>query len=127
QLWSAILGLLLCLVLTGCPGQKRVVLYCAQDREFADQILDDFQKQTALPVARRYDNEANKAVGLYEDLLREAKKPRCDVHWNNELVTTIRLQRDGVLEPYDSPAAKPFPVAFRARDHTWTAFAARAR
>jgi hypothetical protein len=32
----------LCLLLAGCPGQKRVVLYSAQDKEFADQILADF-------------------------------------------------------------------------------------
>jgi iron(III) transport system substrate-binding protein len=114
-------------LLTGCSQQQRVVLYSAQEKEFADQILADFEKQTALPVTAHYDSEANKSVGLLDDLVREAKKPRCDVHWNNEIIGTIRLQRLGVLEPYDSPAAQPFPKAFRASDHTWTAFAGRAR
>jgi iron(III) transport system substrate-binding protein len=111
----------------GCSRQPHLVVYCAQDREFADQILEDFTRQTGLPVVPRYDSEANKAVGLFEDLVREARKPRCDVHWNNEILATIRLQRLGILEPYQSPAAAPFPKVFRASDHTWTAFAARAR
>jgi iron(III) transport system substrate-binding protein len=116
-----------CVALAGCPSQKRVVLYSAQDKEFADQILADFEKQTALPVTAHYDSEANKSVGLLDDLIREAKQPRCDAHWNNEIIGTIRLQRLGVLEPYDSPAARPFPSNCRASDHTWTAFAGRGR
>jgi iron(III) transport system substrate-binding protein len=116
-----------CFLCTGCSTQPRVVLYCAQDREFAEQILADFAKQSGFPVVPRYDSEANKAVGLYEDLVREAPKPRCDVHWNNEILATIRLGRQGILEPYQSPSAAPYPSAFKAKDHTWTAFAARAR
>src|SRR5207253_4816822 len=75
----------------------------------------------------RYDTEANKAVGLYEDLIREASRPRCDVHWNNEILATIRLQKQGVLEPYRSAATDAFPPPFRAADDSWHAFAARAR
>ena len=37
------------------------------------------------------------------------------------------MQKKGLLEPYDSPAAADFPSFAKARDHTWTAFAARAR
>jgi iron(III) transport system substrate-binding protein len=118
---------LLVLPLSGCSCQPRVVVYCAHDREFSESILHDFTAQTNLRIAPRFDNEANKAVGLYEDLIREASAPRCDVHWNNEILATIRLQRKGLLAPYQSPAAKPFPAVFKARDHTWTAFAARAR
>ena len=84
-------------------------------------------RTTGIKLAIRYDSEANKAVGLYEDLVREAAKPRCDVHWNNEILATIRLQQQGILQPYASPAAKPFPPRYKATDHTWTAFAARAR
>ncbi|HYV34229.1 MAG TPA: extracellular solute-binding protein, partial [Gemmataceae bacterium] len=111
----------------GCQAENRVVLYCAQDREFAEQILADFEQTSALKVATRYDSEASKSVGLFDVLILEAPKPRCDVHWNNEIIATIRLQRKGILEPYDSPAAKDFPAEYRAKDKTWTAFATRAR
>src|SRR6516164_9253980 len=109
------------------PDSGRVVVYCAHDREFAEEILEDFSRQTGLKVLARYDTEANKAVGLYEDLVREKARPRCDVHWNNEILATIRLQEQGMLQPYASPAAEPFPEAFKAADHSWHAFAARAR
>jgi iron(III) transport system substrate-binding protein len=117
------------LLTAGCGRnhKDRVVVYCALDREFAETILKDFTKETGLEVVPRWDTEANKSVGLYEDLLREKERPRCDVHWNNEILATIRLQRQGVLEPYKSPAALPFPAPFKAKDNTWTAFAARAR
>src|SRR5262245_19393940 len=109
------------------PTRPRVVVYCALDREFADDILADFTKRTGLEVVKRYDTEANKSVGLYEDLMHERSRPRCDVHWNNEILATIRLQREGIYAPYESPAAQPYPAQYKAADHTWTAFAARAR
>lgn len=123
------LALLIALfLLAGCGSpRERVVVYCAHDREFADEILAEFTRRTGTEVLPRYDTEANKAVGLYEDLVREAGHPRCDVHWNNEILATIRLQQQGIYEPYASPAAEPFPPEFKADDHTWTAFAARAR
>jgi iron(III) transport system substrate-binding protein len=90
-------------------------------------VFDDFQKQTGLTIAPRYDTEATKSVSLYEELMREKDRPRCDVHWNNEILSTIRLQRAGLLEPYASPSAKPYPASARGKDDTWHAFAARAR
>jgi iron(III) transport system substrate-binding protein len=121
----------ICLFLFGCGGSSeptnKVVVYCAHDREFAEEILDDFTRQTGIKVLVRYDTEANKAVGLYEDLVRESARPRCDVHWNNEILATIRLQEQGILQPYPSPAGEPFPEAFKAADRSWHAFAARAR
>src|SRR5262245_36127727 len=109
-------AILLCLFAAGCGSNSpRVVVYSALDREFAEPILSDFTKETGIAVVPRWDTEANKSVGLYEDLVREKDRPRCDVHWNNEIVATIRLQRQGILEPYASPAAVPFPTAWKAK------------
>jgi iron(III) transport system substrate-binding protein len=115
----------LVLVLFGCRGsQPRVVLYCAQDHEFADDILKEFTRQTELAVAPKYDTEANKSVSLYFEIVHEKDRPRCDVFWNNEILSTIRLQKQGLLVPYASAPDKPYPCA---ADNTWHAFAARAR
>jgi iron(III) transport system substrate-binding protein len=112
---------------TSTDPRGPVVLYCAQDREFAEDILKDFTSKTGREVVPRFDTEANKSVSLYEDLVREARRPRCDVHWNNEILGTIRLQRQGLLAAYASPAAAPYPAMFKAKDDTWHAFAGRAR
>jgi iron(III) transport system substrate-binding protein len=121
--------LVLLLMLLGCSSsaEPRVVLYSAQDEEFAQGLLADFTAHTGLRVDVKYDTEANKSVSLYTELVQEKARPRCDVHWNNEILATIRLQRQGILEPYDSPSAQPYPAPDKASDHSWTAFAARAR
>lgn len=112
----------------GCGSAKsRVVLYCAQDQEFADQVLGEFTRRTGLKVDPKFDTEADKSVSLYVELVNEKSRPRCDVHWNNEILSTIRLERQGMLEPYPSPRAEPYPASAKARDDSWHAFAARAR
>jgi iron(III) transport system substrate-binding protein len=115
--------------LAGCRGEaeKRVVVYCAQDEEFAEGVFHDFQAESGQAIAPKFDTEANKSVSLAAELEREAERPRCDVHWNNEILATIRLARRGVYEPYESPNAAAFPDWTKAKDHTWQAFAARAR
>ena len=125
---SVLCGCLVVALCCGCPrSEPRVVLYCAQDEEFAVPLLDEFRQRTGLPVAPKYDTEADKSVSLYHELVSEKNRPRCDVFWNNEILSTIRLQRQGLLEPYDSPAAQPYPAEAKAADHTWHAFATRAR
>src|SRR5262245_12759454 len=121
-----ILGLTVLAAGCGSPGQ-RVVLYCAQDREFAEGILTDFTRRSNLPVAAKFDTEATKSVSLATELVMEAQRPRCDVHWNNEIIGTIRLQRQGVYAPFKSPSAAPYPDWAKAADDTWTAFASRFR
>ncbi len=49
----------------GCGNSpNQVVVYCALDREFAEDILKDFTQKTGLYVVTRWDTEANKSVGL---------------------------------------------------------------
>lgn len=112
----------------GCAKREsRVVVYCAQDREFAETLLTDFTRETGLALEPKYDTEANKSVSLALELEREATRPRCDVHWNNEILGTIRLARKGMYQSHDAAGAKPFPDWSKAPDRTWQAFAARAR
>lgn len=115
-------------LLPGCSKpESRVVVYCAQDREYAEGIFADISAETKLAITPKFDTEANKSVSLVAELQEEASRPRCDVHWNNEILGTIRLARAGVYEPYESPAASGFPDWSKARDRTWQAFAERCR
>jgi iron(III) transport system substrate-binding protein len=122
------LVVVLLLAVAGCGGgSSRVVLYCAQDQEFAEKSLEEFDKRTGLKVDPKFDTEKDKSVSLFTELLKEKDRPRCDVFWNNEPLNTLRLHKLGLLEPYDSPSAKPYPARWKAPDHTWYAFAGRAR
>ncbi len=115
--------------LTGCPhsSEPRVVVYCAQDEDFAKGLFAEFTQKNGIDIAPKYDTEAKKSVTHYTEIISEKARPRCDVFWNNEILSTIRLQRQGLLDPYDSPAATPFAKTDKADDHTWCAFATRAR
>ncbi|MBY0230119.1 MAG: extracellular solute-binding protein [Gemmataceae bacterium] len=116
------------LAAAGCSrSSKRVVVYCAQDREFAEGLFASFKDETGLAAVPRFDTEANKSVGLFRDIVAEKGQARCDVFWNNEILSTLRLRKEGLLAAHASPSAEEYPAECRAPDHTWHAFAARAR
>ena len=63
------------------PKDRQVVLYCAVDREIAQDAIDEFQKETGISVQAKFDTEAAKAVGLVEAIRQENAYPQCDVFW----------------------------------------------
>ena len=126
RLHSAIV--ILAALAAGCTsGQPEVVVYAALDREFSEPILNDFTKATGVKVLAKYDDESTKTVGLTNVLIQEAGRPRCDVFWNNEILNTLRLEEQGLLDAYHSPAAEAFPEMYRSQGGTWHGFAGRAR
>jgi iron(III) transport system substrate-binding protein len=71
--------------------ENRVIVYCAQDRVYAEPVFHDFERQTGLKVRAVYDSEAVKTVGLANRLLAERSHPQCDVFWGNEEMRTRQL------------------------------------
>jgi iron(III) transport system substrate-binding protein len=117
-------------VLGGCttrPSGPEVVAYTALDAEFSVPVFDDFKRETGIAVLPKFDTESTKTLGLYELILQEETRPRCDVFWNNEILNTLRLDRRGLLEPSPSTADDSRPEMYRSAKKTWHAFAARAR
>lgn len=108
-------------------GRETLVLYCAHDAAYAEQIIAKFEAATGIDVDARFDEEANKSLGLTNLLVGEKDNPRCDVFWNNQTLGTIRLANAGVLQPYKSVNAARIPKQFKDPDHHWTGFAARLR
>jgi iron(III) transport system substrate-binding protein len=104
-----------------------VVVYCAHDSVFADGILRQFEQQTGIRVDVRYDEEANKSLGLTQMLLSEKQSPRCDVFWNNQTLGTIRLKNAGILQPAPQKLLQRIPPEFRDPEGCWCGFAARLR
>lgn len=109
---------------------KVVTLYTAVDDELARPLVAKFEAESGIKVSLVTDTEATKTVGLANTLLEEGRpggSPRADVYWNNEPVWTVRLAEAGVLEAYDSPAARDVPAAFRDPKGFWIANGLRAR
>jgi iron(III) transport system substrate-binding protein len=113
----------------GCwnSSSPEVVVYTSQDSEFSSPIFADFTEATGIAVRAKYDAESTKTVGLAEAILAEKGRPRCDLFWNNEILHTMRLEKQGLLAAYHPPIAEKYPAAFRSPEGLWHGFAARAR
>lgn len=113
----------------GClrTNPREVVAYAALDKEFSEPLLEEFGKQTGIKVLGKYDIESNKTVGLANEIITNASRPRGDLFWNNEILHTIRLEKLGLLETYRSPLAEKYPQQFVSKEGRWHGFAARAR
>lgn len=115
---------------SGCgpaSSPEEVVVYCALDREFAEPILSDWEKETGIKVRAVYDAESTKTVGLVNRILAEKARTQCDLFWNNEVLHTLRLEKEGLLAEYAPKRAERYPAEFQSPKHTWHGFAARAR
>ena len=113
---------------SGCwSPSSELVVYAALDQEFSQPQLQRFAAATGIQVAGKFDVESTKTVGLTNAIIAESKHPRCDVFWNNEILNTLRLQKRGLLRPYDSVVGRQFPSPFRDPQGHWYGFAARAR
>lgn len=108
---------------------NEVVVYSALDSLFSEPILNDYGETAGVKVRTVFDAESTKTVGLTERLISEAAagNPRCDLFWNNEILNTLRLEREGILDIYVSPTHDTYPSEFRSANDTWHGFAARAR
>lgn len=116
-------------LLSGClaSDSNEVVVLCALDREFSESILDDVSQELSVPMRKKFDVESNKTVGLANEIARDAKRPRADIFWNNEILHTIALEKAGLLEPFRPTSADRIPAAFRSTEGCWTGFAGRCR
>jgi iron(III) transport system substrate-binding protein len=123
----AALFLVVLWLMPGADRSNSLVVYCAHDSVYADQILQDFQRQTGIRVDVRYDTEATKSLGLINLIVQERHQPRCDVFWNNEMLGTLDLQSQGLLEPYQGSAWKRLPEKYRDPEGHWVGFGARLR
>ncbi len=125
-----LLSLCLCVSVvnfSGCAtkNEARVVLYCSVDEVYAKPLIKKLEAKTGLKIDALFDTEATKTAGLANRIRAERGRPRCDVFWSSALLQTLLMSDEGVLETYDSPAARDLPARFRGRD--WVSVGARAR
>lgn len=108
-------------------SQHTVVLYTSVDQPYAAPIAREFEQRTGIKVTLVTDAEATKSVGLAERVRAEKANPQCDVFWSNEPFHTINLAAEGLLQPFEAPAARDVPGQFKDPQHRWAGNALRAR
>ena len=106
---------------------REVVVYTALDRSFSEPILAEFERRTGIRTLVVYDVESTKSVGLVNRIRSERHRPRCDVFWNNEILNTLLLKREGLLRSVRPANAALYPEEVRDPEGEWHGFAARAR
>ena len=104
-----------------------LVVYCAHDSIYSEQLLREFEEASGIEVAIRFDTEATKSLGLVNLLLKEREHPRCDVFWNNELLGMLDLHEAGVLHRYRGPGYERIPDRYKDPDGYWAGFGGRMR
>ncbi len=118
-------------VFVGCVprSESEVVVYASVDREYAGPIFDAFERTENAPsIARQFDIESSKTVGLANRILQERNRPKCDLFWNGEILHTIRLQKAGLLRSRNWQLPDNWPkTSFAASDGTWIGVGARGR
>ena len=106
---------------------QTLVVYCAQDASYAEEVFQEFEKRTGIKVIPKYDGESTKSLGLINLLIKEANQPQCDVFWNNELLGMCDLHEQGLLHPHRSPNFARIPEQYKDPAGHWAGFAARLR
>lgn len=131
---GALVGLMFAAVVLGlgwwwlsAGTRDALVVYCAHDLMFAEEVLRDFERDTGIRVVIVGDTEATKSLGLVQRLIREKEQPVCDIFWNNQQLGTVELGRQGVLEPYRGAHWEHIPERYKDDEGLWTGFGGRMR
>lgn len=112
----------------GCRDPtNEVVPYTSVDQVFSEPVFRSFEERTGIQVRGVFDTEETKSTGVLNRIIAEAAAPQADVFWSGDPARAFVLIGRGLVEPYHSPNAGRIPEQFRAKDGTWTGFAARAR
>lgn len=107
--------------------RNEVVVYVSHDQDYSEPVLEAFEKETGIKVKPVYDTDASKTVGLTNRLIAEKNNPQADVFWNNEVVRTIQLKKEGVLDVYRPVNYDKLSPLYKDPEGYWTGFSARAR
>ncbi len=113
----------------GATGSSKssLVLYCATDREIAQDLIDQFEKETGIHVDAKFDTEAAKSVGLVQAIRQEKSRPQCDVFWGGGAFFCTILANDGCLAPVPEDLIKSHGAAPLDPQGRWLGFAAAYR
>jgi len=111
----------------GGGAGKSVVLYSSVDGEILRPIVDLYEQRTGVRVLLVGDTEATKTTGLVQRVIAERGRPGADVWWSSEILGTLRLAREGLLEPHKIGDESAWPEWLREPTGLWHAMALRPR
>jgi len=122
-----IIILTIVVLITSCSknNENSVVIYTSVDRNYSQPIFKSFEEETNIKVLAVYDVEATKTIGLANRLINEKNNPKADVFWNGEILQTIKLKENDILEKYISKNANSIPKKYIDSENYYSSFGGR--
>ncbi len=108
-------------------GPTEVTVFTSTDQVYAEEIFAAFTEETGVKVNPKFDTEAAKTTGLYNQLVAQKERPVADVFWNNEIARTIQLANQGLATDLTDLIPESLPGKWRDPNGRWAAFSLRAR
>lgn len=105
-------------------GTNSLVIYSGRSEALLNPVIAAFKK---LHPDIEVKLKSGKNNELAAAILEESVNPQADVFISTDMLTTINLAKQNILMPYQIPGSEVIPVAYKAKDATWTSVTARAR
>jgi len=104
-------------------ASERLIVYSGRKEKAIQPVTKAFTNATGISV----DLKVGKTSGLANEIRMEKAHTRADVFVSTEGGIMEILTRDGLLDPYVSPASQAVAMEFRSPNGAWTGFSGRAR
>lgn len=124
---SAILLLLVAalgLASASCGSDEEpLTIYAGRSQTLVQPLLEQFSKDTGIPIKVRYGDGTDLALGILE----EGKNSPADVYLTQDVGALGALQAENRLQSLPSKTLEQVPLAFRSPDGLWVGISGRAR
>ena len=102
---------------------SELVIYSGRKESAIKPVVELFERKTGAKAVLKI----GKTSGLANEILQERQRPRADIFIATEAGVCEVLAREGVLDPYAPPGARPIPPEYKSSKGFWTGISGRAR
>lgn len=100
-------------------SEGNVMLYTSLDTKIVDAIIKPFQEQYGIKVQYYRGGSADVSSKVLAEAA--ARRIQADIVDASDVGAFLAMKNEGILKPYDSPAAKSVAADLRDPDNTWVA------
>lgn len=118
--------LVLTTLLTGACGGKEeeaLTIYAGRSQTLVQPLLEQFSKDTGVPIKVRYGDGTDLALGILE----EGKQSPADVYLTQDVGALGALKAENRLQALPKAILERVPTQFRSPDGLWVGLSGRAR